>query len=221
MRKSNIKKYIYKDINNICFALSNPNKYDLTDSFTNIKTVIDHVKLLAGTMKYNIKFNVKINDILTNLWIEAEKDSVIANKINIYGKNKYLAVVLVYFSALYNTIFISNNINLENISLKCHDDHSCDNCDNCYDHYDHHHHCHNNSFVKSNINLLEHRTDKDGNNSNINSYSLSLCYEINHNKCLKKKSWNVEYNYLQSITIQQEFIDACKSSWVNSVLVGL
>lgn len=230
MKNCKLKKYIYDDINNICFALSNPNKYDLRNNSCNTKIVLEHVKLLYDTMKCNIKYNVKINNCLVNLWTEAEKSYTISNKINTYGKNKYLAVILIYFSAKYNTIFISNHVDVGSALLLSKHSHYDNNCchRDYHNHYNschkYHYHYHNDCYttsMKASLNLIEHRTSKGSNNYATNSYNLSFNYELDQNECLKKTSWDVNYNFLQSTTIQKDFIDACKSSWVNNILLSL
>ena len=196
MKYCKIKKLIKKDINSICFSLSNPDEYDLTETFSNIKAASDHAKILVDTIKSNIEYKVKINDLLVNLWTAAEEDADISSKISTYGKDKYMAAVLVYFSAKYNTIFVSNNIKLSSCSC---------------------------NLIKCNVNLIEHRVEEISSNkvSNLNSYNLVFYYKTNYHGFLKKTEWNINYEYLQSDTVQQDFIDACKTSWVNSVLLGM
>ena len=191
MEYCKIKKLIHKDINNLCFSLSNSNQYDSTETFTNIKIASEKALELAGTLDTEVKYNVIIGELIVNLWVEAEKDLTISNNIILYGKDKYLAAVLVYLSANYSTIIISNNIK------------TYDKC----------------TYVISESNLLEHRIDNE--ESKVNSYNLSFTYKVNQHGYLVKTEWTVLYNFLQSTTIQTDFIDACKSSWVNNILVAI
>lgn len=191
MEYCKVKKLINKDINNICFALSNPNKYDTTSTYENINVVKSKAETLAGTMKSNIEYIVKIGNSMVNLWVEAEKDNTISNNIVKYGKHKYLAAVLLYFNAGYSNIRITNNVDTKKHS----------------------------QIIQADTNILEHRVS--GTESKINSYQLAFAYKVDCYGYLLKSGWIVSYDFLQSETIQQDFIDACKSSWVSNVLAAI
>lgn len=195
MEYCKIKKLISKDINNICFSLSNSNEYDLTETFANIKIASEKASVLAGTLDTEVKFNVIIGESIVNLWTEAEKDATISSNIITYGKDKYLAAVLSYFSANYSTIFITNNI--KTINKK--------------------------DYVISQSNVLEHRivTESGSKVSKVNSYNLSFNYKVNCYGYLVKTEWTVLYDHLQPSTIQTDFINACKTSWVKNILIAL
>lgn len=195
MEYCKIKKLINKDINNLSFALSNSNEYDLTETYANIKIASDKASILAGTLDSEVKYNVIIGQSIVNLWTEAEKDATISSKIIIYGKDKYLAAILVYLRAAYSTIAISNNVKTINKS----------------------------SYVIGQTNLFEHRVVLESGSkvSKVNSYNLSLNYKVNEHGYLVKTEWNLLYNFLESSNPQIDFINACKSSWVNNILIAI
>jgi len=330
MKYSIVKKLINKDIDNIYSAFSNNNEFNLTETFANIKILSDRAKILSKTMKSNIKYNVKINDSLVNLWTAAEEDTDISSKISTYGKDKYTATVLLYLKAKYNTIFISKNIkilyscsvlksNINLIEYNTEDNNSEESSEEST--------CNttipttgceldvNSIYLTSTGNILyniptniygfqfkvvgatinsisggdaetagftvQHgngivlgfsfngssvdndcgtlttlnltgtptnvidiifstangipitvtyydvsnssstNTSESNNNAKLTSSNISLYYKLNSNGCLIKKSWDVNYDSQQSSTIQQDFIDACKSSLVNNILIGM
>ena len=108
MKYSLVKKLIKKDIKNIFLALSNDD-YDLSETGGNIINVIDHARILFCTLDSEISYNYRVNDIMINLWIEAEKDPDIVPILNTYGKNKVLACVLLYNRARNKTLSMLNN----------------------------------------------------------------------------------------------------------------
>lgn len=195
MEYCKVKKLIHKDINNISFALSNPNEFNLDDTYANISVASKRAKILSATMKSNIEYVVKIGNSLTNLWIEAENDLEISTNAALYGKNKYLAAILLYFSAKHNSILVTNNVKTKK---------------NC-------------KSVNSYFNLLEHRVETidSGVVSKNNSYRLSFEYKVDCKGYLIKTLWIVNYDFLQPENIQLEFINAAKSSFVRSLLVSL
>ena len=195
MEYCKIKKLINKDINNLCFALSNSNEYDLTETYANIKIASTKASVLAGTLDTEVKYNVIIGESIVNLWTEAETDATISSKIILYGKDKYLAAILVYLNASYSTISISNNVKTINKS----------------------------SYVIGQTNLLEHRVVTESGNkiSKVNSKNLSFNYKVNDLGYLVKTEWTNLYNFLQSDNPQIDFINACKSSWVNNILIAI
>ena len=195
MEYCKVKKLIHKDINNISFALSNPNEFNLDDTYANISVASKRAKILSATMKSNIEYVVKIGNSLTNLWIEAENDLEISTNAALYGKNKYLAAILLYFSAKHNSILGTNNVKTKK---------------NC-------------KSVNSYFNLLEHRVETidSGVVSKNNSYRLSFEYKVDCKGYLIKTLWIVNYDFLQPENIQLEFINAAKSSFVRSLLVSL
>tara|TARA_B100002019_G_C21051978_1_gene489722 strand:+ start:158 stop:751 length:594 start_codon:yes stop_codon:yes gene_type:complete len=195
MEYCKVKKLIHKDINNISFALSNPNEFDLSDTYANISIASKRAKILSATMKSNIEYVVKIGNTLTNLWIEAEKDLEISTNAVLYGKNKYLAAILLYFSAKNNSILVTNNIKTSK------------NCNG----------------VSSYFNLLEHRVEKINSEpvSKNNSYKLSFDYKVDCKGYLMKTIWISNYEFLQPDNVHLEFINAAKSSFVRSLLVSL
>ena len=195
MEYCKIKKLISKDINNICFSLSNSNEYDLTETYANIKIASEKAGVLAGTLDTEVKYNVVIGNAIVDLWTEAVKDATISSNVTLYGKDKYLAAVLSYFSANLGSIYISNNTKTIN----------------------------KNDYVIGQSNLVEHRIVTESGNkvSKFNSYNLSFNYKVNCYGYLVKTEWTVLYDHLQPSTIQTDFINACKTSWVKNILIAL
>ena len=102
---------------------------------------------------------------------------------------------MVYLNASYSTISISNNVKTINKS----------------------------SYVIGQTNLLEHRVVTESGNkiSKVNSKNLSFNYKVNDLGYLVKTEWTNLYNFLQSDNPQIDFINACKSSWVNNILIAI
>ena len=108
MKYSLVKKLIKKDIKNIFLALSNDD-YDLSETAGNIINVINHARILFCTLDSEISYNYKINNLMVNLWIEAQKDTDLVPLFNTYGKNKILACILLYNRASNKTLSMLNN----------------------------------------------------------------------------------------------------------------
>ena len=339
MKYSKIKKLINQDINNICLVLSN--KYDSTEITSNLKVASYNAKILSNTMKSNIKYNIKIGNNLVDLWIEAEKDEYILNKIKKYKKNKYIAAILLYMRHENDTDFILNNamithqdsyikadvnlleyINKPKSETENSNDNESEKCDssdlpetnpdtgddlnvntiylktdgnliyniptdvygfqfsivgatinsitggdattlgftiqhnnNVVIGFSYNGSCINNHtgvLVKLNlskkhtdiediifttnngipISVSYHTTNTNTKNIKNNSTSstnnkttilsnISLNYKLDYNDCLKKISWNVNYNNQKLDITQKHFINACKSTWVNNVLINM
>lgn len=75
----------------------------------------------------------------------------------------------------------------------------------------------------SQSNILEHRIVTESGNkvSKVNSYNLSFNYKVNAHGYLVKTEWTVLYNFLESTNLQTDFINACKTSWVNNILIAI
>ena len=311
MKYSQAKELINEDINNICLVLANENKYDLTETISNINISSNYALTLSKTMTSNIQYNIKIGDDFIDLWAQAENNESIASKIITYGKNNYTSAVLLYMGLKYNTnlklndIKIScesnyiktdvnfidfnleidstnitpptneNELDINTIYLKNNGDIIYNIPTNIYGYQfkvggstinsvsggesavagltiQHN----NNSVIGFSLNESSINTDSgilttlnlsepstglenivfstasgipisvsyytDNNKiTKMNSSNIFLHYKIDHHNCIKKISWNINYDYLQSTTIQQDFIDACKSSWVNNILIGM
>lgn len=192
MKYYELEKLIYKDIDNICFALSNKDKYDSTENNNNIKIASHYANILAKTLKSNVKYNVKIKDKFIDLWIEAEKDSYIKNKINTFNKNRYLAAVLLHSKS--NTItelIIYNSILTDN---------------NCY--------------IKADVNLLEYN-EKPNESCKVISEDNELIPEngsnLNVNTIFLKQNGNLIYNIPEKI---YGFQFAVEGATINSICGG-
>ena len=212
MKNCKLREYINKDISNICYALSNPNKYSLISSKCNTNIVIQHAKLLWYTMKYDIKYNVRINGCLVDLWTEAEKNCLIYKNINKYGKNIYLAIILIYFSAKYNTIFNAHNITYGRKLFLPKKSYCCEFYNdnyyrkyNCYKkhrhYYNHHHnfyHDHNHCYHNYNHNdcyYYNHKHFYDHNHHTNEIYTLKVKSNFVEHRTGKSNNYYTINNY--------------------------
>ena len=152
MKYSQATKLINDDINNICLVLANENKYDLTETISNINISSNYALTLSNTMTSNIQYNVKIGDNFIDLWAQAENDTYIASKIITYGKNNYTSAVLLYMGLKYNT-----NLKLNDIKIS-----------------------YESNYIKTDVNLIDFNLEIDSTNitlpTNENELDINTIY---------------------------------------------